>query len=213
MVKDIFRDSTIGQFLNSLSGGRLLPYEDQRPGYAIPSHFLPPTASRPVSVALSVVSKTRDDVKKEEALPADVPASNKRASTFTVIALDARPPSRISDGGRLSPYTERRSSVYTIPSQFVVPASESEIAFAPIGEPAALEDGSKKINESVESLAVEVKRDSVALALVKEVEDGGRTSPSQIMGFHPDLNLVGWDGKDDPDNPRFVFRFLRVNIR
>ncbi|KAJ7802222.1 major facilitator superfamily domain-containing protein [Mycena olivaceomarginata] len=33
MVQDLFRDSTIGQIVNYLSNGRLLPYPEQRPGY------------------------------------------------------------------------------------------------------------------------------------------------------------------------------------
>ncbi|KAJ3843934.1 major facilitator superfamily domain-containing protein [Lentinula raphanica] len=46
MVADLIRDSTIGQIINYLSAGRLLPYEDQREGFAVPSHFsLKPSAS------------------------------------------------------------------------------------------------------------------------------------------------------------------------
>ncbi|KAJ3822338.1 major facilitator superfamily domain-containing protein [Lentinula raphanica] len=46
MVADLIRDSTIGQIVNYLSAGRLLPYEDQREGFAVPSHFsLKPSAS------------------------------------------------------------------------------------------------------------------------------------------------------------------------
>ena len=32
----LFRESTVGQLINSLSGGRLLPYDDQRPGWKSP---------------------------------------------------------------------------------------------------------------------------------------------------------------------------------
>jgi DHA1 family multidrug resistance protein-like MFS transporter len=39
-MKDIIRDSTVGQLINGLSGGRYLPYADQRPNYTIPAHFL-----------------------------------------------------------------------------------------------------------------------------------------------------------------------------
>jgi MFS transporter, DHA1 family, multidrug resistance protein len=35
-MKDILRDSTVGQFLNSVSGGRILPYADQKPGFVFP---------------------------------------------------------------------------------------------------------------------------------------------------------------------------------
>jgi hypothetical protein len=39
-MRDIIRDSTVGQLINGLSGGRYLPYADQRPNYTIPAHFL-----------------------------------------------------------------------------------------------------------------------------------------------------------------------------
>ncbi|KAJ7491205.1 major facilitator superfamily domain-containing protein [Mycena latifolia] len=100
MGLDLIRDSIVGQLVNYLSRGRLLPYADQRPGYVIPSHFLPPTSARPVSVSLSP--------------------------------------------------------------------------------------------------AVEEKPDSAALAVVDE---GRQSSLKESTGF-PDLNLVGWNGEDDPDNPR-----------
>lgn len=38
---DIVRDSTIGQILNRVSHGRILPYADQRPDYVIPARYLP----------------------------------------------------------------------------------------------------------------------------------------------------------------------------
>ncbi|KAM0788496.1 hypothetical protein ACM66B_001628 [Microbotryomycetes sp. NB124-2] len=40
MVADIVRDSTFGQLVNWASNGRLLPYEDQRPGYVVPAKYL-----------------------------------------------------------------------------------------------------------------------------------------------------------------------------
>ncbi|KAJ3872764.1 major facilitator superfamily domain-containing protein [Lentinula edodes] len=40
MVADLIRDSTIGQFINFVSDGRCLPYEDQRPDFITPTHFL-----------------------------------------------------------------------------------------------------------------------------------------------------------------------------
>ncbi|KAJ7207042.1 major facilitator superfamily domain-containing protein [Mycena pura] len=42
MVQDLIRDSTIGQIVNYLSSGRLLPYPEQRPDYIVPEHFLIP---------------------------------------------------------------------------------------------------------------------------------------------------------------------------
>jgi DHA1 family multidrug resistance protein-like MFS transporter len=39
-MKDLFRDSVVGQVINYFSGGRLLPYADQLPGYEIPERYL-----------------------------------------------------------------------------------------------------------------------------------------------------------------------------
>lgn len=54
MVQDIFRDSTIGQAINYISNGRILPYADQRPAFRIPLHFLPSTKSSPDSDAITL---------------------------------------------------------------------------------------------------------------------------------------------------------------
>ncbi len=51
MVQDIFRDSTIGQAINYISNGRIFPYADQRPDFAVPSHFLLPSSQRPSTTA------------------------------------------------------------------------------------------------------------------------------------------------------------------
>lgn len=37
---DIVRDSTVGQIINRLSHGKLLAYEDQKPGFVIPERYL-----------------------------------------------------------------------------------------------------------------------------------------------------------------------------
>ncbi|KAK0448140.1 major facilitator superfamily domain-containing protein [Armillaria borealis] len=50
MVQDIFRDSTIGQAINYISNGRIFPYADQRPNFAVPSHFLLPSSQRPSTI-------------------------------------------------------------------------------------------------------------------------------------------------------------------
>ncbi|KAF9014571.1 MFS general substrate transporter [Hymenopellis radicata] len=48
MVADLIRDSTVGQFINFVSGGKYLPYTDQRPGYVVPPRFMLPS-SRPAA--------------------------------------------------------------------------------------------------------------------------------------------------------------------
>ncbi|KAJ7231720.1 putative caffeine resistance protein [Mycena haematopus] len=46
MGLDLLRDATIGQVINYVSRGRLLPYRDQRPGYVIPTRFLNPSLQK-----------------------------------------------------------------------------------------------------------------------------------------------------------------------
>ncbi|KAJ7791962.1 major facilitator superfamily domain-containing protein [Mycena olivaceomarginata] len=53
MVQDLIRDSTIGQIVNYVSGGRFLPYPEQRPGYVVPKHFLLPSSERKQSDGLA----------------------------------------------------------------------------------------------------------------------------------------------------------------
>jgi len=43
-MKDIVRDSVVGQILNFLSNGRLLPYADQKSGYVVPEKYRLQTA-------------------------------------------------------------------------------------------------------------------------------------------------------------------------
>ena len=46
-MKDLVRDSFIGQLVNRISGGRLLPYADQRSDYVIPERYLAKAKSDP----------------------------------------------------------------------------------------------------------------------------------------------------------------------
>ncbi|GAA6005794.1 hypothetical protein JCM11491_004013 [Sporobolomyces phaffii] len=42
MPLDLVRDSVFGNLVNYASGGRYLPYEDQKPGYVVPARYLAP---------------------------------------------------------------------------------------------------------------------------------------------------------------------------
>lgn len=52
MPSDLFRDSSIGQLVNYLSKGRLLPYADQLSTYEIPARYLPSSALNSASATL-----------------------------------------------------------------------------------------------------------------------------------------------------------------
>lgn len=56
---DIIRDSTVGQVLNYLSGGKILPYADQKSGYQLPR------LRRRNSAVSTVSSHTRVEAPRE----------------------------------------------------------------------------------------------------------------------------------------------------
>ncbi|EEB89069.1 hypothetical protein MPER_12882 [Moniliophthora perniciosa FA553] len=58
-MKDLIRDSIIGQQINYLSGGRLLPYADQRPGYQVPQRYLSSTLSRVSTATIKVAEEQK----------------------------------------------------------------------------------------------------------------------------------------------------------
>ena len=65
-MKDIIRDSTVGQFLNSASGGRILPYADQKPEFVFPDHSQANWLSRTNRIGWDSTSTTPpQDLSKE----------------------------------------------------------------------------------------------------------------------------------------------------
>ncbi|KAJ6531380.1 major facilitator superfamily domain-containing protein [Mycena vulgaris] len=93
MVQDLIRDSTIGQIINYISSGRLLPYPEQRPGYVVPKHFLLPSSERkiPDAVAFDAVTLCGDscDKTKEGSTASSPPDTEiKREVTASTLALD-----------------------------------------------------------------------------------------------------------------------------
>ncbi|KAJ7070308.1 major facilitator superfamily domain-containing protein [Mycena belliarum] len=57
MVQDLIRDSTVGQVINYLSNGRLMPYPEQQPGYVVQRHFLLPSSERNDNDAATLCAK------------------------------------------------------------------------------------------------------------------------------------------------------------
>src|ERR1700720_4135794 len=67
-MKDIIRDSTVGQLINYISGGRYLPYADHRSDYQVPEAFpLPSSTSEsqtqaqisPIQTQISSIDQTQ----------------------------------------------------------------------------------------------------------------------------------------------------------
>lgn len=62
-MSDLIRDSIIGGWINSLSGGKLLPYADQRPGYILPNQY---TRHSSVFSPTATLTGTPPDLEKKE---------------------------------------------------------------------------------------------------------------------------------------------------
>ncbi|KAJ7760201.1 major facilitator superfamily domain-containing protein [Mycena olivaceomarginata] len=58
MGHDLIRDSTIGQVINYVSSGRILPYADQRPSYVVPTCLLAARALKRLDVTGTTPSPT-----------------------------------------------------------------------------------------------------------------------------------------------------------
>ncbi|KAJ7241016.1 major facilitator superfamily domain-containing protein [Mycena haematopus] len=103
MVQDLIRDSTIGQIVNYVSGGRLLPYPEQRPGYVVPKRFLLPSSSdRKESDELAFASDAAtlcgDDKTKDVSKLSSPPDTEiKRESTITTLAADVESQKQVED--------------------------------------------------------------------------------------------------------------------
>ncbi|KAF7367534.1 MFS general substrate transporter [Mycena sanguinolenta] len=102
MVQDLIRDSTIGQIVNYVSGGRLLPYPEHRPGYVVPRRFLLPASDRkqsdePESDAATLCGDSCDKA-KDVSTPSTSPDTEiKRESTITTLAADIELQKQVDD--------------------------------------------------------------------------------------------------------------------
>ncbi|KAF7349177.1 MFS general substrate transporter [Mycena sanguinolenta] len=102
MVQDLIRDSTIGQIVNYVSGGRLFPYPEQRHGYIVPRRFLLPSSDRkqsdePDSDAATLCGDSCDKT-KDISTPSSPPDTEiKRESTITTLAVDIESQKQVDD--------------------------------------------------------------------------------------------------------------------
>ena len=83
---DIIRDSAFGLVLNYLSGGKILPFRDQLPGYQIPERYLlqPEDVSSPVT---RVPSSTSGE-KTEKTLASDPEAQKEKQESQVAAPVD-----------------------------------------------------------------------------------------------------------------------------
>jgi DHA1 family multidrug resistance protein-like MFS transporter len=130
-MKDIIRDATVGQIINYVSGGRYLPYADQKPDYIIPEHFFLPS-----SMSQTQLAEPTDD------------------------------------------------------SQHALGAEQSSVADK---SPRRMSGGS----------ITRINTPTIADTLH---DDEKGDVKSEILAFDP--YLVGWNGDDDPENPRYEHTYV-----
>ncbi|KAJ7036550.1 major facilitator superfamily domain-containing protein [Mycena alexandri] len=73
---DLIRDSTVGQIVNYLSSGRILPYPDQLSGYVVPRRFLASSDAKDNGEQLSGAT-TPSELKRESSPVTLAPATGK----------------------------------------------------------------------------------------------------------------------------------------
>ena len=89
-MKDLVRDSFLGQAINSLSGGRLLSYSDQRADYKVPSRYLlSPSLSQVTTITSTIEQKKAESNSSSHSAtacptplpPAHIPNPEKESET------------------------------------------------------------------------------------------------------------------------------------
>jgi MFS transporter, DHA1 family, multidrug resistance protein len=89
-MKDIIRDSTVGQFINRISGGKYLPYADQRLDYKVPAHFILPSSASQTRIS-SVDEKEISSSTETTTPPATDVSPHTSASLTRVNTLVEKP--------------------------------------------------------------------------------------------------------------------------
>ncbi|KAJ7114080.1 major facilitator superfamily domain-containing protein [Mycena epipterygia] len=90
MGLDLLRDSTVGQIVNYVSKGRLLPYADQRPGYVVPARFLALSERKPKETGSDVATLCDEDREKKKMVSGTTtPAATELDRVSTLVTATA----------------------------------------------------------------------------------------------------------------------------
>lgn len=170
---DIIRESTAGEIVNFLSGGRLLPYPDQRPDFVVPERYLASSSMARDDTAQTratlTSNKPRDAIDDENTRSELSPSPSDLPTRVTSMAIDENPKS-----------SQWPSDVPTrIPSSDVIRADRSEARVAKDLEAGDIEPEETEANPQALEKALETA----------QIEVG-------------DYIVVDWYGDDDPENPR-----------
>ncbi|GAA5936679.1 MFS transporter [Sporobolomyces koalae] len=194
---DIIRDAPLGQFVNLVSRGRLLPYPDQRPSYVIPERLLPAVQTEPLNGASdpTLVASTR------------TPKSSPRASV-----LSGYPPESASYHSR---------TVTPQPAVDLERRKTESLPLRPLQGGQDLERGSSAQEpQRPLSVAGSDSGSSVNTETRKKREHEHWTKrmmrdPKMVKqeGLEDDYEfLVRWEGPNDPENPQNFSRAKKLFV-
>lgn len=179
---DIIRESTVGELFNRFSGGRILPYPDQRPGFEIPKRYR--ATSSPASSSSSVNEKP----KKSEDAPTRVPSSSAFPKDVKNAERDSQEwvseaPTRVASSDALAhhlsgdkgptPFDERPVYNHHPHDSHGPHLKQTDTMETAVGPPADVEASAGELEKALEA----------------EIQ-------------HGDYILVDWYNDDDPENPR-----------
>jgi len=192
---DLMRDAPLGQALNYLSKGRLLPYPEERSGYVVPEKYrLHPTevvgngASDPTLVG----SRSQSRSKNRNSLAPSIPASTysgypPTADTYNSRIVAEKASNGEKRGGRQFRETDLEEATES--------GNEN-----PERQRSSSREGSIGGRSTDTQTREKHEREHWTKKMLKDPQVAKRE------GLEDDYEyLVKWDGPDDPDNPQSVY--------
>lgn len=172
---DLIRESTVGELLNRLSGGRYLPYPDQRPDFEIPERYRAASSSEPASCSSSTFEK-RHQPTSDSSTPAEV--------ELTSCNTEKDKPERDS--------LEWSSQALTrVPSR-----DRDRDPTALIEKPLPAHGPQLEITDTMATVTVDVE------AAVDVLDEALEKTDLEAQAEYGDFILVDWYSASDPENPK-----------
>jgi DHA1 family multidrug resistance protein-like MFS transporter len=175
---DIIRESTVGEIINLVSGGWLLPYPDQRPDFVVPKKYLVPSPMAQDDYARSrgaISSNTPGECIEDREMTTEHPSSSSDLPTrVTSMAIDedTKSPQLMSDAPTRLPSSDAIHS-------------ETDTTFTP---------SAARLAKDLEAGDIDPVAEANPQALEKALESAKIEAGDYI--------LVDWYSEDDPENPR-----------
>lgn len=183
---DILRESTVGELVNYASGGRILPYPDQRPDFVVPEKFL----------ASSSMSNESTHVMNDEKSPNEKPATASED-------LEEVPSTPADDTKQHLPPSDGTSTVAD--AQNVKNGNSTWGSGAPTRIPSSEAVDTPKSDDAVITAKAREAGDVDDKTAARDVEGHPQELDKALETAQVDIGnhiLVDWYGEDDPENPR-----------